>query len=30
MLERIGFDIIHRSYSPSQTFAAYVCVRRPG
>jgi hypothetical protein len=27
MLERVGFDIIHRAYSPSQTFAAYVCVR---
>jgi hypothetical protein len=29
MLERTGFDIIERSYSPSQTFATYLCMHRP-
>ena len=30
MLERVGFDIVQREHSSSRTFAAYVCVRRPG
>jgi len=30
MLERVGFDIVEREVAPSQTFAAYVCVRRDG
>jgi ubiquinone/menaquinone biosynthesis C-methylase UbiE len=28
MLEHAGFDILERSYAPSATYAAYVCVRR--
>jgi ubiquinone/menaquinone biosynthesis C-methylase UbiE len=28
MLERVGFEIVEHEYSPSRTFAAYLCVRR--